>query len=304
VITRFDREFHQSDFDKFKLCPRMFYYREVLGIDSERTSEAALAGTALHATVLKAHTDNIWTEEVLFALWREEFERELAKTLALGIEVPQGTVDREAYRSMLVGYVSKPWNREAEILLAEKEFFFEIKPGTRTYQFAGRIDQLLRVRTELLVPDFPAFRDVPRSTVIIHRDLKTGQRKGTSPFELMLNDQISIYAYALKFGVFDLDGDGVCEAYLDILPDSHALYFLHDHIPYKRPPKDRSVRGPAMYLTERPLGRLEKIPRELMPTCTSIRRGDYPREGAARGFCEKYCPVRSYCESDLVDEFT
>src|SRR5689334_902608 len=123
-MERFDREFHQSDFDKFKLCPRMFYYREVLGIDSERTSEAALAGTALHATVLKAHTDQIWTEEALFALWRDEFEKELGKTLSQGIEVPQGTVDREAYRSMLAGYVSKPWNREAEILLAEKEFFF------------------------------------------------------------------------------------------------------------------------------------------------------------------------------------
>jgi hypothetical protein len=118
----------------------------------------------------------------------------------------------------------------------------------------------------------------------------------------MLNDQISIYAYAFKFGVFDLDQDGICETYLDIMPDIHGLYFLRDHIPYKRPPKGRSVRGPGMYLTERPLGRLKSIPRELMPTCTSIRRGDYPREGAARGFCDKYCSVRTYCESDLLQE--
>lgn len=299
-MIRFDREFHQSDFGKFKLCPWMFYCSEVLGIDPERTSEKALAGSAVHDTLFKAHTDNVWSAGDLFAIWQEDFQRRIAEVQSSGTEVRRGTIDPDAYRHMIEGYVSKPWNREAEVLLAEKEFFFEVKPSSSVYQFGGRIDQLIRIPTQLLLSEFPVFQDFPKPEVIIHRDLKTGQRKGISPFELFLNDQISIYAYALKYGVFDLDEDGISEATLDLIPDFHALYFLQDHIPYKRPPKDRSVRGPGMYFTQRPLERLSRIPKELMPTCASIRRGDFSREGAARGICENHCSVRQYCEADLL----
>jgi CRISPR/Cas system-associated exonuclease Cas4 (RecB family) len=303
-MIRFDREFHQSDFEKFKLCPRMLYYVAVLGIEAEKTSELAIAGTAIHETILKAHTEKLWEEKKLFDFWQEDFEKRVAVAISANTEVTRETVDPEDYRQMLRGYLAKPWNREAEVLLAEKEFFFEVKPNSTIYQFAGRIDQVIRVSREALVRDFPLFEDFPNLKVTIHRDMKTGQRKGTTPFELMLNDQISIYAYALKYGNFDLDHDGICETHLDFMPDFHALYFLKDHIPYKRPPKDKSIRGPAMYFTRRPLERLRNIPRELMPVCANIRRGDFPREGVVRGLCEKHCSVRHYCEADLLQEVT
>lgn len=303
-MLRFEREFHQSDFERFKLCPRMFYYLDVLGIDTERISELALAGSAMHATLAKAHTEKLWDTEELFTFWQEDLEQQVREAIAKGVQVQRGTIDLQDYHHMLVGYVVRPWNREAEILLMEREFFFEIRPGSTLYQFAGRIDQVVRIPTRLLAVDFPLFHDFPKSEVIIHRDIKTGQRKGAGPFELLLNDQLSIYAYGLKYGNFDLDGDGVCEAHIDLVPDFHALYFLQDHIPYKRPPKDKpnGVRGPGMYLTQRPPERLARIPRELMPICASIRRGDFPREGASRGICERYCSVRNYCEADLLQE--
>ena len=303
-MLRFDREFHQSDFDKFKLCPRMFYYREVLRVESERTSEIALAGSAMHAIIAKAHTDKLWEAEQLFVLFTEEFERQVNEHLCQGIEVRRGTIDLEDYRQMLRGYVAQPWNREAEVLLSEREFFFEITPNATRYQFAGRIDQIVRVAAKLLAADFPAVLNLSKPDVIIHRDLKTGQRKNVGPFELLLNDQLSIYAYALKYGNFDLGGDGIPETHLDLIPDFHALYFLHDHIPYKRPPKGKEglSRGPGMYFTQRPFERLALIPKELMLTCASIRRGDFPREGATRGICEKYCSVRYHCEADLLQE--
>jgi hypothetical protein len=301
---RFAREFHQSDFDQFKLCPRMFYYRQILAIDPERISEMALAGSALHATLAKAHAEKLWDTEALVAFFAEEFERRIAEAVVSSLEVQRGTIDLQAYHQMLAGYVAQPWNRAAEVVVLECSFFFEIKPSSTLYQFAGRVDQVMRVPTPLLVPDFPALQDFPNPEVVIHRDLKTGQRRGVSPFELLLNDQLSIYAYALKYGNFDLDGDGICEAHLDLIPDFHALYFLPDHIPYKRPPKDKpnSSRGPGMYLTPRPLERLQRIPKELMPVCASIRRGDFPREGASRGLCDRYCSVRHYCEADLLQE--
>jgi PD-(D/E)XK nuclease superfamily protein len=303
-MIRFNREFHQSDFQRFKLCPRMLYYLEILGIEAEKTSELAFAGSAIHETCLKAHTEKLWDENALFQFWQEDFEMRIARACSAGLEVEIGTIDPEDYRQMLRGYLAKAWNREAEVLVAEKEFFFEIKPNSTLYQFGGRIDQLIRVPREALVSEFPTFEDFPNPEVIVHRDMKTGQRKGTTPFELMLNDQISIYAYALKHGNFDLDQDGICETHLDLMPDFHALYFLQDHIPYKRPPKDKLIRGPAMYFTRRPLERLRNLPRELMPICASIRRGEFPREGVARGICEKHCSVRNYCEADLLQEVT
>ena len=160
-MIRFDREFHQSDFEKFKLCPRMLYYVAVLGIEAEKTSALAIAGSAIHETVLKAHSEKLWEEKTLFAFWQEDFERRVAAAISANAEVTRKTVDPEDYRQMLRGYSTKPWNREAEVLLAEKEFFFEVKPKSRVYQFAGRVDQVMRVPREALVCDFPLFQDFP-----------------------------------------------------------------------------------------------------------------------------------------------
>ncbi len=303
-MLRFNRAFHQSDVATFKHCPRMFYYRNVLELEPERLSETALAGSALHAALAQAHTDQVWDPDALFAFWQEDLAHRVEETISRGTDIRHGTIEHEHYRHMLAGYVAKPWNRQAEIVLLEHAFCFAITPSTTEYLFAGRLDQVIRVPTQLLIEDFPVFGDFPHPTVLLHRDLKTGRRKGTGSFELLLNDQLSIYAYALQYGTFDLDGDGICEAHLNLTPDFHALYFLQDHIPYKRPPKGKPAhcRGPGMYFTERPLARLERIPTELMPVCASVRRGDFARAGMTSGLCENYCSVRQYCEAELLQE--
>lgn len=93
-MNRFDREFHQSDFERFKLCPRMLYYLEILGIEAEKTSEFALAGSAMHETCLKAHTEKLWEETMLFDYWREDFEKRVASVLWSGAEVERDTIDQ------------------------------------------------------------------------------------------------------------------------------------------------------------------------------------------------------------------
>jgi hypothetical protein len=302
-MIRFDREFHQSDFERFKMCPRMFYYSEVLGMEDERKSEMAFAGSAIHAAIDKAHTENLWEVTTLFDFFKEDLELRIAEASGNGTVVQRGTIDLDDYFYMLSGYVSRSWNREATILLKEQAFTFEIKPSSTIYRFAGHIDQVVSIPTRLLLDEFPLFSTYPATEVVIHRDLKSGGRKGVGNFELLLNDQISIYAYALKYGMLDLNGDGAVS--LNLIPDFHALYFLKDHIPYKRPPKGKykdSPRGPGMYFTRRPLERLKRIPQELMPTCASIRKGDFPREGAARQLCSNHCSVRQYCEADLLQE--
>jgi hypothetical protein len=303
-MIRFGREFHQSDIEQFKPCPRMLYYREVIEIDPERASEQALASIAMYKALARAHADKRWDPNDLFALWRETFEHSIAKALGAGLRVQRGYVDLEDYHPMLRGHASQPWNRKAEVILSERELFFEIMPAKTLYQFAGRVDQVIRLLTPLVAVNLPLFQHLTAPQVTILQDLKTGHWRGTSPFELVLNDQISIYTCALKYGNFDLDDDGIWERHVDLIPHFHALYFLQDHIPYKRPPKDNPTqsRGSGVYFTRRPLERLLGMPRALMPSCASIRRGDFPRQGSARGLCEKDCSVRHYCEADLLQE--
>ncbi len=143
-MLRFEREFHQSDFEKFKLCPRMFYYLHVLDVEAERISEIVFAGSAMHTAIAKAHAEKLWDAETLFAFFTEDFERRVTEAIARGIDVRRGTIDYEECHHMLDGYVKQPWNRAAEILLSEREFFFEIKPNATLYQFHLAIHRGLR----------------------------------------------------------------------------------------------------------------------------------------------------------------
>ena len=180
-MNRFDREFHQSDLERFKLCPRMLYYLDIVGIEAEKSSEFAHAGSAMHETCLKAHTEKLWEEKTLFDFWQQDLESRILGALSAGADVQRGTVDPEDFRQMLRGYLAKPWNREAEVLLAEKEFFFEIKPNSTVYQFGGRLDQVLRIPREALVCDFPMFEDFPNPQIALHRDMNSRPRKKVRP---------------------------------------------------------------------------------------------------------------------------
>ncbi|RJX19001.1 MAG: hypothetical protein C4575_09505 [Desulforudis sp.] len=335
-MERFGGNFHQSDIKQYLKCPRSFYYNRVLELDKEKVSLGNLAGRAGHRAVEYAHREKEWSPDKLFQVFISALEAEKVKALDKSQEL-HGAVDVERYRTMLALYAGKPYNREAQVMAAESAFYSEIKPAKTVYSFAGRIDQLLSVPTETLRTDFPRlFSNSAKfaDRVLIHRDLKFGRRKETSAFELALNPQIDVYAFALKYGVFYLP-DQAAPVTLDLIPDLHAIYYLEDLIPYEsdagtylkdpdtggRVPCDlvpepcrvgktgkacegkrawctKQKRGEGMYFTTRPAARLEVIPRELMNVCASIRMGHYPRQLGE--LCFSYCQFRSTCEAEVL----
>ena len=230
-MDRFEGPFHQSDLKSYLKCPRAFYYKRVMNLDREKVNLSALAGRAGHEAIEHAHLNNEWRPEVLNQVFIEALEVEKLKALDKGMEL-NGNLDVEKHLSMLEHYASKPWNREAKVLALESEFFFAIRPSKAEYQFAGRIDQLLEIPTALLRADYPEqFGQIFKDTVILHRDTKFGQRKHHTRFELALDNQFDVYAYAFKHGVFE-DSAGNHKVF-GIIPDFHVKYHLEDHIPYK-----------------------------------------------------------------------
>ena len=333
-MDRFEGAFHQSDLKAYLKCPRSFYYRRVMGLDREKVNLSALAGRAGHDALEYAHKNNEWWPEVLNQVFLDSLEAEKNRALDQGQDL-HGNLDVNKYFVMLEQYASKPWNRSAEVLALEAEFFFTIKPSKTEYQFAGRIDQLLEIPTELLRAEFPGlFSQFTKPTVIVHRDTKFGRRKECSAFELALDSQFDVYAYAFKHGMFE-DAAGDHEIF-GLVPDFHVKYHLEDHVPYEsdagtylkdpdtggRVPCDlvaepclvgksqkacegkrsyctKQRRGPGMYFTTRPEARLEMIPAELGRVCASIRMGHYPRQLGE--LCHSYCQFRTTCEAEVME---
>jgi hypothetical protein len=243
-MERFQGPFHQSTIRKYLKCPRNLYYDEVLSLDRERVSMASLAGRAGHAAVNWAHQTETWEPALIFQTFHRRLEDEIDRSRDSGLEV-HGQVDPDRYRVILNEYAARPWNREAMIMASEIPFYFEIKPSRTPYAFEGRLDQLISVSRSVLIGDFPCLeRLVPdEDKIVIHRDLKFGRRKETSPFELALNTQIDVYAYALAYGIFaaatndrptfgSKPADYLEGRLLEIIPHLHAVYYMEDHIPY------------------------------------------------------------------------
>ncbi len=229
-MPRFEEPFHMSHLKTFQGCNRAFQYGQIYDLEREKSNWAALSGTAGHDTIEMAHRSNTWKIETLMDFFEVRAWEKYDKAIEQDREVT-GHINIEKSRAMIQGYIDQPWNREAEVMFHEKNFYLTIKPFKTPYKFEGRIDQLLRIPAELLKKAFPStFANFPRDTVLMHRDLKFGQRRQCSQFELSLDVQFSVYALALKFGEFrDADG-GLVK--LGLVPDIHCKYHVADHVPY------------------------------------------------------------------------
>ncbi|MBW2060912.1 MAG: PD-(D/E)XK nuclease family protein [Deltaproteobacteria bacterium] len=332
----FKGPFRVNSLSAFLKCPRAFYFKHVMGLGQDRINLNLLAGHAARAAVNRAHREKNWDEDEIYEIFLGVFEKEKAGQKA---EI-HGAVDLDEYRVMLRAYACQPYNREARVLALDSRFYFEIKPARTTYHFEGRIDQLLQVETDLLRAEFPdVFKSVKKSSIILHRCIKFGQRRQTSPFELALNIQLDILALALKTGIFNyplgaIDRRSYQTPYFwNIIPDFHAVYFLRDHIPYKDDggsylkdesgnfipcdlvsepcllgKKQQPCKGKRTYCTKQPRG-----PGMFFTTRSETRTHTIPRElmsvcAAIRmghyprqpgELCSNYCEFRFTCETEV-----
>ena len=332
MTNRFEGSFHQSGLKQYQGCGMAFNYDSIIGIDREKTSWAALAGTAAHDTVEYAHDEKCWDMEILKEFFLNKCNELWDRAITNGRELI-GTLDEKKFLIQIEKYISKPWNREARMILHEAEFYLEIKPFGTTYVLEGRIDQLLGIPTDTLRREFPRlFMEFPRDEVIIHRDLKTGQRRNVSPFELALDIQFDVYALALKDGLITMPSGE--QEVLNLIPNYHVKYHTQDHIPYaddkgafikddegnftvcdivsepclvgkkqepckgKRKWCTKQVKGPAMYFTSRPEACLKDREEGIGRICANIRRGAFTRH--LGDLCFTYCAFRTTCEAEAM----
>ena len=296
---------HKSHSTTIKSCSRQLYYKSILNVDEAFENETALAGIAMHMfgeEIYKSTKQDKWDD---WKYWCEFFLRSFTKlkedTLEKGLELNTvKDVKAEEYIEMIMAFLKQPYNRNAIPILIESPFRFFIRRGRKQYGFEGRIDQLLKIPVKDLPNDY--FKDLAkkesREYVYIHRDLKAGDKKIMSKISLLTYDDINFYAYALAFGKFDLNNDGVYEKEVHHIPFAHAIYWLRDHLAYKRNTENNQKgdpRGPGMYLIRKTYSDLKKMEDELVNIWIKVNRGPYTRDGANSNLCQ-YCSVSKVCE--------
>ena len=282
-------------------CPRAFYYQRVRGMKRWFIDWRLVVGIALHHVVQIIHQERKYFSHpsVVGKLLEDCYRQAWESFYLRGLKVQgDGAYSLEPYVEMLRGYMTLKTNREAEVLLAEASYRFRINPFTTTYYLEGSIDQLRRNKDGTLE--------------LI--EFKSGRRRDCSPFQLMLDYQLSMHALALYQGEFQVAGDEGWRV-LNLVPDYLSLYFLQDHLPYRRNGKKidaiegkvvvyrkGEARGAGLYRTTRPLHRLQSISEELGRVCAAIRRGEFFRRPSE--LCQRYCPFEGYCKREIEQPFS
>jgi len=316
---------HKSDIQTSSICPRKNYYQRILNIAPISVDESMLFGVAFHEFVSeycllqkdhwKNHghiNDDIFdNSEQWFKWWAKKFTDLKTSYIKRGVEVntvEDGKAINRALeaRQMIQGYIKKPYNRYAEPILVETEFYFEIRRGKRVYPFGGRIDQLLKIQTKYLfnLKMDEASWDHSKGYIYLHRDIKSGKK--SSPFMQEFDPNINLYAYALAYANFDLNGDGICDKRIGLIPFANCLYHVKDLIPYVKSGKWGKAgddRGSGMTFIKRTAEQLKGgVEDDLIEKWQMVNSGLYPRVGILHNHCEKYCSYKTECLGEMKGE--
>jgi len=277
---RFDRPFRQSDISTYLICPRMFYFQEMLSIPQEYRSGAAIVGSAAHKVIEKIHSEGLQEEKKIgFALLEAlEVEEKVDDVPVFWKDGEKETRLDEA-KEALVNYAAKPFNQQANVLLGEASF--EVNIGR--YPFTGTVDQVRVLNEKLILVDFK-LSDMRPSEEFLRRSY-----------------QFSIYSYALAYGIFTDSGNGH-QISFPKPPDEIWLYHLKDHCLYKRSSKygqAGSEKGPAVYKTCRTMKDLEYLEKDIARICGSIRRNIFFRNPSLIGSCNGFCRFQAVCLGEM-----
>lgn len=312
---------HKSHIITAKKCLKLLEYNKIFNVHGSYVNESALLGEALHDSIMWLHQEAAYKKEPWginasdLISWYSRFRTKLNdikdKYHKSNIEViNRKEEDLQEHLEMLAGYMQKPYNRFAEPILLEKTFQFCIKIGRKGYWFQGTIDQLLRIEIRYLEEwgdlEFtdehlksPLIKD---GKVYVHRDIKTGD-KIASYTDIEFNDDINTYAYGLAYGFFDINNSGKFNKQIKLLPYAHCLYFIKDHLTYKRAYRNKKAgdeRGNGMYYAFRQtLEDIELVKQELIKCWELVNNGAYPRTGAMTNTCNTICNLKDYCIAEF-----
>jgi len=208
-------ELRQSTLKTWLSCPLMYKFRHIDKMEPAFRYPGTVHGSALHLVLAwlyegqwKGDLRALYTKALNYYLyaspeehipvrWKRDMAKEIESLKVNAVEI-------------LENYRSKGYNKDAIVLFSEIQFRVKILG----YLFTGTIDQVRKNpdgSIELL--DFKSSKMRPNQYAI--------------PNDL----QLTLYAYAIKFGELLVDGIWVKP---NMLVDSVGIYFLRAHEVYKR----------------------------------------------------------------------
>ena len=206
-------QLRQSTIKDWLSCPLMFRFRHVEGIKPTYRNVAALHGSALHGAIHQLHSQGFETN--LKKLYRETFREAMTQNQEIPIhwkkskQADMDSLENHAVE-ILTGYRNWEENHLCQVLYSEVQF--KVKIGG--FELTGTIDQVRKNS------------DGELDLV----DLKSGMQRPRA-ISLRSDWQLSLYAYALKYGRLITNGS---EVRVRLSVDRTVIYHLRAHEVYKR----------------------------------------------------------------------
>ena len=265
VLSRI--QLRQSTIKDWLNCPLMYRFRHVEKLKPAYRGVAAIHGSALHLAIHRLHLSKFKCDvrmlyrdalnEVMVqdsdipVAWKKSREEDLQKFEDHAFEI-------------LTGYGDWEENRTCNLLFSEVQF--KVKVGG--HELSGTIDQVRRNSSgELDLVDLKSGMQRPRS-IALHRDW-----------------QLSLYAYALKYGRLIINGS---EVRVPLSVDRAVIYHLRAHERYKRNSKYGLVgaeKGRPFIICQKPVWDHQRFKQDLLNIIKMMTKDwPFPNPNSC-GFC-------------------
>jgi len=262
-------ELRQSTLKTWLSCPLMYKFRHIDQLEPAFRYPGTIHGSALHMVLKQLH-EGEWNGDLrvlytkalnhyLYAgdeshipvRWKGDMHDEMESLKANAVEI-------------LENYRGKDYNKKAVILFSEVQFRVKILG----YEFTGTIDQVR------LNPD--------NSVELL--DFKSSAQRPN--YYAVPNDiQLTLYAYALKYGELLVDGIWVKT---NMLVDTVGIYFLRAHEVYKRKTGDSlpgDEKGNPFIRTTKSINDLRAFRHEIRAQLSAMVKPWYYPNTASCAFC-------------------
>jgi RecB family exonuclease len=262
-------ELRQSTLKTWLSCPLMYKFHHIDKLEPAFRYPGTIHGSALHL-VLKWLHEGEWKgdlralytkalnyylhaslEEHIPIRWKRDMAVEIEALIMNGVEI-------------LENYRRKAYNQNAIVTFSEVQFRVRILG----YLFTGTIDQVRKNPDGLIeLLDFKSSKIRPNHYTI--------------PNDL----QLTLYAYALKFGELLVDGIWVKP---NMMIDSVGIYFLRAHELYKRKVPGKEIgdeKGSPFIRTLKSIEELRAFRREIRALLSAMLKPWYYPNTASCAFC-------------------
>ncbi len=206
-------QLRQSTIKDWLSCPLMFRFRHVEKLMPAYRGVAAIHGSALHLSIHRLHDLEFKGDvrmlylDALYEVMAQDSDIPVAWKKSKEVDM-QGMEDHAF--EILTGYGDWEENRNCKLLYSEVQF--KVKVGG--YELTGTIDQV-------------RYNSSGELDLV---DLKSGLQRPRA-FALQRDWQMSLYAYALKYGRLIINGS---EVRVRLSVDRGVIYHLRAHEIYKR----------------------------------------------------------------------